>query len=54
MKGALKNDVTRVHLSVVYDDSVSGITKRFNFEGDVKALEKAIKKFDMNQFLDDQ
>lgn len=53
MKGALKNDPTRVHLSVMYEDKESGKVKRFNFEGDAEALQKAIKKLDLNKFLDE-
>lgn len=51
MKGALKGDSTRVHLSVVYEDKESGKVKRFNFEGDTEALQKAVKKLDLNKFL---
>lgn len=53
MKGALKGEKPRVHLSAVYEETPSGVVKRFNFEGDVNALQKVIKKFDLNEFLDD-
>jgi hypothetical protein len=53
MKGALKGEKARVHLSAVYEATPSGVVKRFNFEGDVEALQKVIKKFDLNEFLDD-
>lgn len=53
MKGALKGEVTRVHLSAEYEDKATGIVKRFNFEGDSEALQKAIKRFDLNEFLDE-
>jgi hypothetical protein len=53
MKGALKGDTVRVHLSAEYEDKVSGTVKRFNFEGDADSLQKAIKRFDLNRFLDE-
>lgn len=53
MKGALRSDTARVHLSVVYEDKKAGIVKRFNFDGDLGTLEKTIKKFDLNKFLDE-
>lgn len=53
MKGALKGETARVHLSAVYEDKKAGVVKRFNFEGDKTSLQEAIKKFDLNQFLDD-
>lgn len=53
MKGALKSDNTRVHFSAEYEDKVNGTVKRFNFEGDADSLKNAIKRFDLNRFLDD-
>ncbi|HEY0686625.1 MAG TPA: hypothetical protein VGD45_30070 [Steroidobacter sp.] len=53
MKGALGNEKPRVHFSAVFEETPSGVVKRFNFEGDVDALQKLIKKFDLNEFLDD-
>ena len=53
MKGALKGDAMSVHLSVEYENKADGTVKRFNFEGDADALQKVIKKFDPNQFLDE-
>lgn len=53
MKGALKSDKTRVHFSAVYEDKISGTVKRFKFEGDADALNNAIKRFDLNRFLDE-
>lgn len=53
MKGALKGETACVHLSAVYEDKTTGVVKRFNFEGDAEALQKAIKRFDLNQFLDE-
>ena len=53
MKGALKGDTNRVHLSAVFEDRTAGVTKRFDFEGDGVALQNTIKKFDLNEFLND-
>lgn len=51
MKGVLKGEKARVHLNVVYEDNNSGISKKFNFEGDTEALQNTIKKFDINDFM---
>lgn len=53
MKGALKGETTRVHLCVEFSDNVNGKIKRFNFEGDTESLQKAIKRFDLNDFFDE-
>lgn len=53
LKGALKGDSVRVRFSAVYEDPQTGAIKRFDFEGDEQALAKAIKRFDLNRFLDD-
>ena len=53
LKGALKADSLRVRFSVVYEESESGVIKRFDFEGDEQTLAKTIKRFDLNRFLDD-
>jgi hypothetical protein len=53
LKGALKGEKARVHLSAVYEDKANKVVKRFDFEGDAEALQKAIKRFDLNKFLDD-
>jgi hypothetical protein len=50
-KNALKGEKARVHLSAEYADA-DGAVKRFTFEGDQEALEAAIKKFDLNRFMD--
>ena len=50
MKGALKSDTQRVHLSIIYKDKKR--LKKFKFEGDVQALKEAIKKVDFNAFAD--
>ena len=52
-KGALIGDTTRVHFSAVYEDKKEGKKKQFNFEGDVESLQKTIKRFDLNKFLDE-
>ncbi|WP_113907998.1 hypothetical protein [Aliidiomarina celeris] len=51
MRGALRGDQARVHLSAVYEDRKEGKIKRFDFEGDVESLKSAIKKFDLNKFM---
>lgn len=53
MRGLLKGETAHVHFSAVYKDPKTGRVKRFNFEGDAQALEKTIKKFDLNQFFDE-
>lgn len=53
MKGALKGEPTRVHLCAEFEDKANGKIKRFTFDGDAEALQKAIKRFDVNKFLDE-
>jgi len=53
MKGALKNDKPRIHLSAIFEDKSNGIIKQFNFSGDHEALKSAIQRFDLNRFLDE-
>ena len=53
MKGALKGDSSRVHFCAEFEDKVSGRIKRFTFDGDADALKSAIKRFDVNDFLDE-
>ena len=53
-KGALKTDLPRVHISVMYQDKKLGKTKKFEFSGDQDALAKAIKRFDLDNFFDDR
>lgn len=52
MKGALIGEKARVHLEVIYEDKEESITKKFTFEGDGDGLKEAIKKFDLNKFMD--
>jgi hypothetical protein len=53
LKCALKGEKARVHFSAVYEDKANKVVKRFDFEGDIEALQKVIKRFDLNKFLDD-
>ncbi|TDX29368.1 hypothetical protein DFO67_10744 [Modicisalibacter xianhensis] len=53
MRGALRGDKARVHLSAVYEDKKEGKFKRFDFDGDAELLKSAIKKFDLNAFMDE-
>jgi len=52
MRGALRGEKSRVHLDAIYEDKQDGVVKKFCFEGDIDGLEKIIKKFDLNKFLD--
>lgn len=51
-KALLRGEQNRVHFSAVYEDKSTGTTKKFIFEGNEEALQKAIKKFDVNKFLE--
>jgi|694.fasta_scaffold129019_5 hypothetical protein len=53
LKGSLRNDKPRIHLSAEYQESASGLIKRFNFEGDVDTFQKVVKKIDLNEFFHD-
>ena len=52
MRGALKGDKARVRMEAMYEDEREGVTKKFTFEGDVDALKHAIKRFDVNKFME--
>lgn len=52
-KGALKGEVPRVHLSLVYEDHRAGKAKRFDFAGDASELQKVIRRFDARNFFTD-
>lgn len=52
MRGALRGEEARVHLEVIYEDKQKAIIKKFKFDGDVNGLQKAIKKFNLNKFMD--
>lgn len=54
MRGFLKGETIYVHLSAEYEDQASKKIKRFNFDGDTASLEKAIKRFDLNQFFNEE
>lgn len=53
LKGALRNDKPRIHLSAEYEEPESGLVKRFNFEGDIDSFRKIVQKIDLNQFFHD-
>lgn len=53
MKGLLEGEKVHARFSVVFEDKPRGITKRFDFEGDVNSLQKVIKRLDLNRFLDE-
>lgn len=52
MRGTLKGENPTVRLKAEYHDKKHGVTKLFVFEGDSQALADTIKKFDINQFMD--
>jgi hypothetical protein len=52
MRGVLRGQKPRVHMEAIYEDKQDGVVKSFRFEGDIDGLEKAIKRFDLNKFLD--
>lgn len=54
MRGRLRGEKLRVHLSVEYEDKSSGKTKRFNFAGDSETFKTTIKKIDVNALFDDE
>lgn len=51
-KGLLRGEENRIHFSAVYEDRKTGKTKKFIFEGSGEDLNKAIKKFDVNKFME--
>lgn len=53
MKGLLEGEKVHAHFTVVFEDKPNGITKRFDFEGDIDSLQNVIKRFDLNRFLDE-
>ncbi len=52
MKGALRGERPRVHLSAEFLDGETGSVKRFNFEGDADVLKDVVKAVDLNEFFD--
>lgn len=52
-RGNLKNDSDNIRFSAVYKSEKDGVLKKFEFSGNGEALKKTIKKFDLNEFLDD-
>ena len=53
MKGALKGDKARMRFSAMYEDTATGIIKRFDFAGDEEALKNAITELHSNDFFRD-
>ncbi len=53
MKGMLRGEQPRVNLRVVCEDKPSGKIKQFEYSGDAETLKATIKKFDLNNFLDE-
>ncbi|MEJ2650016.1 MAG: hypothetical protein P8016_16600 [Sedimentisphaerales bacterium] len=51
-RALLRGEQSRVHFSAVYEDKSTGKTKKFIFEGNEEDLNKAIKKFDVNKFME--
>ncbi len=52
MRGALQGERARVHLEVIYEDKQEGLAKRFRYAGDLDGLQKVIKRFDLDKFMD--
>ena len=52
MKGALRGERPRVHLSAEFLDGKTDSVKRFNFEGDADALKDAVKAVNLDEFFD--
>jgi len=52
MKGALKGEKQRVHLTAIFESNPEGTFKKFSFEGDIESLEKAITKFNLKKFYE--
>ncbi|TXH94804.1 MAG: hypothetical protein E6Q75_11565 [Rheinheimera sp.] len=50
-RGSLKSDLNEVSLRVSHRDPTSGIVKEFEFKGSEDALEKCIKKIDVNKLM---
>lgn len=53
MKGMFATRNPRVEMSAIYHDGATNKTKRFDFKGDTESFSKAVKKFDLNEFLND-
>jgi hypothetical protein len=53
MKGSLSNEKAKVHLTVEFSDKKNGITKKFHYDGEVEGLQKSVKRFDLNNFMED-
>lgn len=51
-RGNLKEEKTIVHITAEYNDTKEGKFKKFTFSGDKDALQKAIKKVDLDKFYE--
>lgn len=52
MKGSLRGESAKVHIEVVYQDEKNGVTKSFKYSGGPEGLQQAIKKIDVNKFME--
>jgi len=50
-RGALRHDEATVHLEAIYLDKKKNKLKKFTYSGPQKGLEKTVKKFDLNKFM---
>jgi hypothetical protein len=48
----LEGETEEIQISALYQDDKNGVKKEFNFKGSQIALEKAVKKFDLNKFME--
>lgn len=48
----LEGETDEVQINALYQDDKKGIKKEFNFKGSQEALQKTIKKFDLNKFME--
>ena len=52
-RGKLNGEHNEVQINVFFEDTKLGKKKNFNFIGSKEALESSIKKFNLNEFMDD-
>ncbi|MFV0934628.1 MULTISPECIES: hypothetical protein [Pseudomonas] len=48
----LEGETDEIQMSVIYHDNEKGIKKEFNFKGSQETLNAAVKKFDLNKFME--
>ena len=53
MKGALRDEKARVHLSAMYKDSSDGVVKKLTFEGDTDTLHEVLQNLGDGSFFSD-